>query len=144
MTTNADRFPTVTARLTYVAGRLTRKAYELILPKTRYRVPDFLDYPEMLAYLENAFGDPDRIQNAQNKLYQLKQRNQDFSTFFSEFQRLVLEGEMPKDALTPLLFQDISRELQDMLLHSSTPSRRYRDYANHLQALDNRFRQYQQ
>ncbi|CAJ2507924.1 Uu.00g091100.m01.CDS01 [Anthostomella pinea] len=72
MTTNADRFLTVTAWLTYVAGRLTRKAYELILPKTRYGVPDFLDYPEMLAYLENAFGDPDRIQNTQNKLYQLK------------------------------------------------------------------------
>ncbi|CAJ2512477.1 Uu.00g054920.m01.CDS01 [Anthostomella pinea] len=85
ITANADRFPTVTARLTYVAGRLTGKAYELILPKTRYGVPNFLDYLEMLAYLENAFGDPDRIQNAQNKLYQLKQRNQDFSTFFSEF-----------------------------------------------------------
>ncbi|CAJ2512146.1 Uu.00g051610.m01.CDS01 [Anthostomella pinea] len=97
-----------------------------------------------LAYLENAFRDPDRIQNAQNKLYQLKQRNQDFSIFFSEFQCLALEGEMPEDALTPLLFQGISRELQDMLLHSPTPSRRYRDYANHLQALDNRFRQYQQ
>ncbi|CAJ2503540.1 Uu.00g109340.m01.CDS01 [Anthostomella pinea] len=72
MTANADRFLTVTARLTYVTGRLTGKAYELILLKTRYRVLDFLDYPEMLAYLENAFGDPDRIQNAQNKLYQLK------------------------------------------------------------------------
>ncbi|CAJ2506653.1 Uu.00g078390.m01.CDS01 [Anthostomella pinea] len=143
MTANADQFLTVTARLTYVAGRLTGKAYELILPKTRYGVPDFLDYPEMLAYLENAFGDPDRIQNAQNKLYQLKQRNQDFSTFFSEFQCLALEGEMPKDALTSLLFQGISRELQDMLLHSLTPSWRYRDYANHLQALDNRFRQHQ-
>jgi cell division septation protein DedD len=144
MTANADRFPTAIARLTYVAGRLTGKAYELILPKTRFGVPEFLDYPEMLAYLENAFGDPDRVQNAQNKLYQLKQKNLDFSTFFSEFQRLALEGEMPEDALAPLLFQGISRELQDMLLHSPTPSRKYRDYADHLQALDNRFRQHQQ
>lgn len=31
-----------------------------------------------------------------------------------------------------------------MLLHSPTPSRKYREYANHLQALDNRFRQHQQ
>jgi hypothetical protein len=29
---NADRFPTAITRLTYVAGRLTGKAYELILP----------------------------------------------------------------------------------------------------------------
>jgi hypothetical protein len=100
MKTNADRFPTAIARLTYVAGRLTGKAYELILPKIRYGVPDFLDYPEMLAYLE--------------------------------------------DALSSLLFQGISRELQDMLLYNPTPSRKYRKYANHLQMLDNRYRQYQQ
>lgn len=144
MTTNADRFPTAPARLTYVAGRLTGRAYELILPKTNYGVPQFVDYPELLQYLEGAFGDPDRIQNAQNKLYTLKQRNQDFSVYFSEFQRLALEGEMPDNALTPLLFQGISRELQDMLLHNPSPSRDFHKYAQHLQGLDNRYRQHQQ
>jgi hypothetical protein len=64
MTANADRFPTAIARLTYVAERLTGKIYELILPKTRFEVPEFLDYSEMLAYLENAFENPDRVQNA--------------------------------------------------------------------------------
>jgi hypothetical protein len=47
--------------LIYVAGRLTGKAYELILPKIRFGVPEFLNYPKMLAYLENAFKDPDRV-----------------------------------------------------------------------------------
>lgn len=51
---------------------------------------------------------------------------------------------MPESALTPLLFQGISRELQDMLLHSPAPSREFQAYANHLQMLDNRFRQHQQ
>jgi hypothetical protein len=73
-------------------------------------------------------------------LYQLKQKNLNFSTFFSEFQRLALEEKMPEDAIALLLFQGISRELQDMLLYSPTPFRKYRDYADHLQALDNRFR----
>jgi hypothetical protein len=50
--------------LTYVAGRLTEKAYELILPKTRFGVPEFLNYPEMLAYLKNAFENSNRVQNA--------------------------------------------------------------------------------
>jgi hypothetical protein len=90
--------------------------------------------------LENAFENSDRVQNAQNKLYQLKQKNLDFSTFFSEFQRLALEEKMPEDALAPLLFQGISREFQDMLLYSPTSSRKYKNYANHLQVLDNRFR----
>lgn len=144
MTANADRFPAATARLTYVAGRLTGKAYELILPKTQYGIPQFIDYPALLEYLEAAFGDPDRVQNAQNKLYQLKQKNLDFSIYLSEFQRLALEGEMPEDALTPLLFQGISRELQDMLLHNPSPTREFRKFALHLQGLDNRYRQHQQ
>ena len=143
MIANADRFPTVPGRLTYVAGRLTGKAYQLMLPKIAYGLPQFPDYPDMLAYLEAAFGDPDRVQNAQNKLYQLKQRNDDFSTYFSEFQRLALEGEMPEEGLAPLLFQGISRELQDMLLHNPSPSRQFRAYAQHLQSLDNRYRQHQ-
>ena len=58
----------------------------------------------MLEYLERAFGDPDRAQNAQNKLFQLRQKNLDFSAYFLEFQRLALEGEMPESALTLLLF----------------------------------------
>ena len=144
MSTNSDRFPTASNRLTYVGGRLTGKAYDLILPKIVKGVPQFGDYPQMLEYLEKAFGDPDLAQNAQNRLYNLKQRNQDFSVYFAEFQRLALEGEMSEDALTPLLFQGISSELQAMLLHSPAPSRKFRVYAAHLQDLDNRFRQHQQ
>ena len=33
MNANADRFPLATNRMTYVAGRLTGSAYELVLPK---------------------------------------------------------------------------------------------------------------
>ena len=104
MIANIDRFPTAPSRLTYVAGRLTKKAYQLMLPKIAYSLPQFPDYPDMLAYLKAAFSDPDRTYNAQNKLYQLKQKNDDFSTYFSEFQRLTLEGEIAEEALTPLLF----------------------------------------
>ena len=97
----------------------------------------------MLSYLEKAFGDPDRKQNAENKLYNLKQRNLDFSVFFAEFERLALKSEVPEAALPPLLSQGVSREIQDMLLHNPAPTREYRAFARHLQTLDNRFRQHQ-
>ncbi|KAI1676071.1 DUF4939 domain containing protein [Pyrenophora tritici-repentis] len=144
MSANADRFPQATGRMLYVAGRLTGKAYALMLPKIQYGIPQFVDYPQMLEYLERAFGDPDRTQNAQNRLFQWKQKNLDFTAYLSEFQRLALEAEMPESALVPLLFQGISRELQDMLLHSPAPSTEYTSYVNHLQTLDNRYRQHQQ
>jgi len=144
MTTNSDRFPTAQSRLAYVSGRLSGRAYELILPKIQYGIPQFMDYSEMLRHLESAFGDPDRVQNAQNELYRLRQKNLDFSVFLAEFQRLALEGEMPDTGLTPLLTQSISRELQDMLLHNPARSRNFEEYARHLQELDNRYRQHQQ
>jgi hypothetical protein len=51
---------------------------------------------------------------------------------------------MPDSALTPLLYQGISRELQDMLLHNPAPTREFRPFARHLQELDNRYRRHQQ
>ena len=104
MNANADRFPLATSRMTYVAGRLTGKAYALMLPKIKYGIPQFVDYPEMLEYLERAFGDPDRTQNAQNKLFQLRQKHSDFSTYYAKFQRLALEAKMLESALVLLLF----------------------------------------
>lgn len=44
MTANADRFLIAQSRLIYVAGRLKDDAYNLILPKTQYGVPQFVDY----------------------------------------------------------------------------------------------------
>jgi len=51
---------------------------------------------------------------------------------------------MPDSALTPLLNQTISRELQEMLLHNPSPSDEFRSFARHLQELENRRRQYYQ
>ncbi|KAH0358939.1 hypothetical protein KCU65_g10167, partial [Aureobasidium melanogenum] len=145
MTANSDRFPTAQSRLIYVAGRLKDDAYNLILPKIQYGVPQFVDYQQLLDYLDQAFGDPDRVQNAQNRLYNWKQKNQDFSVYYSEFQRLALDGEVPEAGLTPLLLQGISSELQEMLLHNPVPAPRdFRTTVRHLQELDNRYRQHQQ
>jgi hypothetical protein len=51
---------------------------------------------------------------------------------------------MPDSALTPLLYQGILRELQDMLLHNPAPTCEFRPFARHLQELDNHYRQHQQ
>ena len=86
----------------------------------------------MLEYLKKAFGDPNRIRNAQNDLFRLRQKKTDFSAFFAEFERLTLEGEMPDSALTPLLNQTISRELQEMLLHNPSSSDEFRTFTRYL------------
>jgi hypothetical protein len=118
MTANANQFSNATTILTYIAGCLTSRTYMLILPKTAYEILQFNDYPKLLDYLWKAFGNSDRIQSAQNKIFFLRQKAQEFRIYFSKFQHLTLEGEMPESVLKLLLFQGISYKLQDMLLYS--------------------------
>ena len=126
--------------MTYVTSRLSRTAYAQIAPHITLGNHDFTDFEEILRLLETAFGDPDRVQNAQNELFRLYQAHTDFSNFHAEFERLSLEGELPEIARAPLLMQNISRELHEMLLHTPSPSKEYRPLVRHLQELDNRRR----
>lgn len=141
---NKDCFRTPQERMTYVTSRLSGSAYTQVAPRIRFGRHQFTDYEEILSLMEDAFGDPDRVQNAQNELFRLRQKNNDFSTFYAEFERLALEGEMPESARALLLMQNTSSELHDMLLHAPAPSKEYRPLVKHLQELDNRLRQHMQ
>jgi hypothetical protein len=129
--------------MAYVTSRLTGLAYAQVAPRIRFGKHQFSDFEDILNLMEEAFGDPDRVQNAQNALYRLRQKNQDFSTFHAEFERLALEGEMIEASLGTLLMQNISFELHEMLLHTPAPSKEYRPLVRYLQELDNRYRQHQ-
>jgi hypothetical protein len=140
---NYDRYPTPESRLAYVSSRLVGPAYSQILPHiNRDGTCRLADYPDILGILERAYGDPNRINNARTELLQLRQKNQEFSTFFAEFQRLALEGELADDAVSTILDNAISRELRGMLMHNPPLSRDLNNFAKHLQDLENRRRQY--
>lgn len=143
LTVNRDRFPTPQSRMAYVTSRLRGDPYAQVLPHIRNGVCQLKDYDEILDLLDRAFGDPNRINNARKSLFRLRQSNKDFSTFFAEFQRLALEGDMPEESLSTLLEEAISRELKGMLLHHEPPSREYHSLAKFLQGLENRLHQYE-
>jgi hypothetical protein len=144
MKANRDRFPTPQSRMAYVTNRLKGPAYAQILPHIKEGVCQLSDYDKILDQLDRAFGDPNLVNNARNDLFRLRQSNRDFSTFFAEFQRLALEGQMSEEALPTLLEQAISRELRSMLLHHEPPSREYHQYAAFLQNLENRRQRFNQ
>ena len=142
---NQDRYPSPAARLAYVASRLSGPAYALVQPHIGIDgICHLSDYPAMLNLLERAYGDPNRIANARTELLSLRQKNQEFSSFYAEFQRLALEGELEDDPLATILEAAISQELRGMLMHSPPPSRELHAFAGHLQDLENRRRQYYQ
>jgi hypothetical protein len=137
---NRDRFPDSQSRMTYVTGRLSGTPYAQVLPYISRGRCSLPDYEDVLRILENAYGDPNQARNARGELYRLRQKNRDFSTFFAEFHRLALEGEMSEDALPTMLEQAISDELREMLLHHDLPVGSFTEQAAFLQELDNRLR----
>ena len=103
MNVNYDRFPNPQSRMTYVTNRLKGAPYAQVLSYICDGICQLTDYKDILNILERAFGDPNRVRNARNELFRLRQGNKGFSVFFAEFQRLALEGEMPETALPTLL-----------------------------------------
>lgn len=143
MNVNRDRYPTSQSRMTYVTNRLRGAPYAQILPHIKRGICQLKDYEDILDILDRAFGDPNRVNNARNELFRLRQTNKEFGVFFAEFQRLALEGEMSEEALPTLLEQAINRELRGMLIHNEPPTREYHQFANFLQDLENRRRHYE-
>lgn len=139
---NHDRFPTPQSRMTYVSGRLLGTPYSLILPYIvggRCTLPD---YESILDILEQAYGDPNRIRNAREKLYYNRQKNRELSEFIADFQRLAMEGEVTDESKRVILDQAISSELKDMLVHHDPPPHAsFNEYTSFLQGLENRMRQ---
>ncbi|EAW22029.1 uncharacterized protein NFIA_024080 [Aspergillus fischeri NRRL 181] len=142
MNVNLDHFPTPQSQMAYVNNRLKGAPYAQILPYIKRGIYTLNDYQDILDILERAFSDPNYVNNACNKLFNLRQTNKEFSTFFAEFQHLALKGEMPKETLSTLLEQGISHELRSMLMHNQPPSWEYHQFARFLQDLENHRRQY--
>ena len=142
MKTNADRFPTPAERMSYVTNRLEGPAYAQILPYILDGECQLPDYPDVLRVLERAYGDPNRVNNARKKLFQLKQQNKEFAVFYTEFQRLALEGEVQEDSQTTLLEAALSRELRNQLANVDAPDHNIHEFATFLQKLENKRRYY--
>ena len=88
-----------------------------MLPYAREGTFLLSDYYSVLEILENAYGDPNRVRNARDKLFKYRQTYKEFSVFFAEFQRLAVESEIDESALLTLLEQAISKELRNQLMY---------------------------
>jgi hypothetical protein len=126
--------------MTYVASRLGALPHAHIIPWNQNGLYLLKDYEEILEILDKAFGDPNRVANARKDLFALHQKNQEFSLFYAEFQRLAMDGNMPEDSLKTILEQAVSRELQGQLAAVSallSPDQSYTEFVHLLQKLEN-------
>lgn len=131
-------------RLRYAISRLSGPALSQVAPFIRPNNINLIDITALLRILESAFGDPDRIATAEQKIDNLKQKNKDFASYYAEFQRYASDLDWNESAKLSALRRGLSTELMtDMITMREVP-RTVDELVEICQLLDNRRRAVQE
>ena len=91
LTLKVAGFDDETAKLRYAINCLTGDALVQAQAYVRNGVITFTTLEELTQMLETAFGNPNRVADAENKLASISQGEREFSRYFAEFQRYAAE-----------------------------------------------------
>lgn len=87
----ASTFLTDQERLSYAVSVLGKDALDQVLPYIGNDRVNVDNRAALITTVENAFGNPTRVADAEYKLASLQQGTRDFSTYYAEFQRYAAE-----------------------------------------------------
>jgi hypothetical protein len=94
----------------------------------------------LIMVLEMAFGDPDRVMIAEQKLEMLQQTNYDISTYYIEFQCYAADVQWTDPAKRTALIRGQNNEIKDALALSDNIPQLFQEFVAFLQRLDNLIR----
>ena len=116
---NHDRYPTEEKKVNYSMSRLKGDAACTMDPFFRSGAFGTLD--QFISLLERTYDDASRKHSAATKLEGLKQRNREFTSFFSEFLGLIGELEWNEAAKVDALRRKVSDEVKQQLIGHELP-----------------------
>jgi len=61
------------------------------------------DQPAFIRHLEAAFGDPNRVATAEQRIWKINQKNRAFSQYYAEFQTITVDLDLKPSASTNAL-----------------------------------------
>jgi hypothetical protein len=79
------------------------------------------DLPACIKLLEAAFGDPDRVAIAERKMWEIKQKNREFSQYYAEFQVIAADLDWNASALRNAMRMGLTEEMKDSFTYSDMP-----------------------
>jgi hypothetical protein len=79
------------------------------------------NFEAFVTSLEEAYGDPDRVNTAERALAKLRQGNRDFVAYYAEFQRLIADLNWNDAAKRAALHRGLCEELKDILSTQDLP-----------------------
>ena len=141
---NADRYPLSQDKLWYTITWVSGKAKDQVLS---YCIDNTVDLTDLSAFenlMKNVFEDSDRQGTAQTTIQQLRQWNQDFSTYLAKFNRHVRYTQWNEEAKKSALLAGISDELRQLLITVDITGLNLESLTRTLQSIDNRHRAAQQ
>jgi len=98
------------------------------------------NFAALVTNLENIFGDSSRRITAEEGVHSLMQRNRDFVTYLTEFERYRADVEWDDRALLHALKHGISKELDQALLSHSTDNLSLQEFITLATEVDNKLR----
>jgi hypothetical protein len=134
---NADRYPTEWNKVNYAMSRLEGDAASTVDPF--YRNGSLNTFGALIALLEQTYDDASREYTAMAKLETLRQRNHEFTSFFSEFLGLVGELDWNESAKVAALRRAISDEIRAQLVTQKMP-KTLSEFATLCQQIDENLR----
>jgi hypothetical protein len=108
-------FPNKQSKLRYTFCRLEGAALEQLIHLVKDDRVNLGNFEAFVTSLEEAYGDPDRVNTAEWALAKLHQGNQDFVTYYAEFQRLIADLNWNDAAKCMALHHGLCEELKDIL-----------------------------
>lgn len=140
---DADRFSGEKHKLGYLFGRLEGSAKQLLRPY--FNSADgsigIATVKDALDILRQHYEDPDRLKTAEFEIKRLRQKNNTFSQYLSDFSRLAAELNWNSDAKLSLLREGLSSELKTALVYRDVPNN-FDDFAALCMKQDNQLRRY--
>jgi hypothetical protein len=114
-------FPNEQSKLRYAFSRLEGAALEQLMHLVKDDRMNLGDFEAFVTSLEEAYGDPDRVNTTEWVLAKLRQGNQDFVTYYAEFQRLIADLNWNDVAKHAALHRSLCEELKDILSTQDLP-----------------------
>ena len=116
-------FPSDQAKLRFSVSVLTGDALDIILPYIQNDQINLDNLAALITILEGAFGNPNKIADAEYKLNTIQQGTRDFSSYYAEFQRYTSEVGWNDLALLAALKRGLSYRLrQDFVAIENEPT----------------------
>jgi hypothetical protein len=131
-------FPNEQSKLRYAFSRLEGAALEQLIHLVKDDRMNLGDFEAFVTSLEEAYGDPDRINTAERALAKLRQGNQDFVTYYAEVQCLIVDLNWNDAVKRAALHRGLCEELKDILSTQDLPE----DWSRYVALVKKRDMQY--